>query len=166
MGSAANDLRIFRPVDISTIRPPNESKPEHLENEMPRRSTGELDAYDSEQEIRDFRLAMTAMAAREATRPSEFKRLWLPICAAVIISLGPPLWQANVMTRSNNDDLKTSMNEIRALVNDAKRDASDAAKEAKRANNNYALLDTYNRELERALIRKGIPLPTYPILEK
>lgn len=109
---------------------------------------------------------MTRHEEREVTRPSEMKRLWLPICAAVLISLGPPLWTANVMTRSNSDDFKNQLIEMKSLILEAKRDAGDAAHEAKRANINYALLDVYNRELERSLIRKGITLPTYPTLEK
>lgn len=145
---------------------PTERDVTNTEEDMPRRPTGELDSYDEIEERREFRLAMLALASREATRPSEMKRLWLPICAAVLISLGPPLWQANVMTRSSSDDLKNQLTEVKNMIGEAKRDASDAAREAKRANVNYALLDVYNRELERALIRKGIALPTYPALEK
>jgi len=110
--------------------------------------------------------AVALQTEREATRPSEVKRLWLPICAAVFISLGPQLWTANVMTRSNQDDLKALLTDARTLATEAKRDAADAAKEAKKANLNNAMLDTYNRELERALIRKGVALPSYPTLEK
>lgn len=132
----------------------------------PRRHTGELEDYDEVQERRDFRLAVMALVSRETTRPSEMKRLWLPICAAVLISLGPPLWTATVMTRSTSDEFKNQLAEVKTLILEAKRDAGDAAREAKRANVNYALLDVYNRELERSLIRKGIALPTYPTLEK
>lgn len=146
---------------------PAERNVANTEEDMPpRRSTGELEGYDEVEERREFRAAMTAFANREVSRPSELKRLWLPICAAVLISLGPSMWQATVMSRSDSNDLKNQLTEVKTLISDAKRDASDAAREAHRANVNYALLDVYNRELERALIRKGIALPAYPALEK
>jgi len=55
---------------------------------------------------------------------------------------------------------------LQTQLNDVKVQASEALREAKKANLNNALLDTYNRELERALIKKGVPLPSYPVLEK
>lgn len=135
------------------------------EDQMPpRRTTGEMESLDEAQERREFRDGIAAMIAvmnRKPTFGERMERLGPFMLTILVLGVTTVRFDSGRenATASNYAELKNSIENVR-------RDASEAAKEAHKANNNYALLDVYNRELERALIRKGITLPTYPALEK
>lgn len=134
-------------------------------------------AEEAEQREAIHALLLSSTALNKALA----QRVEQPPAAAVVVSTNSSKWTGWIQTGvvcamlliSGTDKFKTSESTLAAQITeaktqavDAKRAADDAAKEAKRANLNNALLDTYNRELERALIKKGIPLPSYPILQK
>lgn len=135
----------------------------------------------TKQEEADQREAIHALLlSGTALNKAVAQRLEQP-AAAVVVAANGSKWTGWIQTgvicgmllvsgtntfKTSESDLRTEVREAKTQASEAKRDAGDAAKEAKKANLNNALLDTYNRELERALIRKGVALPSYPTLEK
>lgn len=169
--SATHPLSILgsrEPIEPSVVWPDDK----HEDEDMPPRRTGEHATFDADGYESLMRMmAQSAMRADERIAAVIETRAPAETMAEKLLKWVSPLMMVGVLVVTTTRSYSTSENNLSQQISELKMEHKNAIaladEKAKQALKNVLMLDTYNRELERALIKQGkVNLPPYPTLEK
>lgn len=173
MSSARIDL--FGVPEIRPTEKPNIFWPQSVDSSEEdqdmgiRRSTHETQALDESIENLMRMVAQSQMRTDERIAVAMETRAMNATDSALdkFLKWVSPLMMMGVLIVTTTRSYSTSEATLSQQVAEAKSAIARAEERAKQAQTNVLMLDTYNRELERALIKQGkVNLPPYPQLDR